>query len=448
MRSFSNFQRNTCIVAIGASTALGLLTACGSGETKTQSGSGGGATTSSSSSSSGSTGGAAPGPCDDAPKIAGCDLAVKPSSDDYTAIQTALETVKAGQTVCFCPGNYDITQELSLNVENVTVRGAGAKLGDVVLDFKKQKMGDDAWSVTSNGFDVENMTIKNTISNGLIVTGAKGVTYKDMKFFWDAGSVSTNGSYAVYPVQSENVLIDNVEVVGAADAAIYVGQCTHSIIRNSKAHASVAGIESENNTDCEIYDNESYDNTAGILVFALPDKMKKDALDTNVHDNNIHDNNHANFAKKGSTVENVPVGIGILILAADYAEVHKNTIKNQETVGLTIVSLKTFAAIGGSNDDPQTIRTPSTTTSTTTRIRTAATCRRRRSTRCRRGRSRTWCGTATSERRGARTSASDCPISPTFRDVNGLQNIATPANQSTDTTPFQCVGKVHKAVKF
>src|SRR5262249_17039601 len=158
----------------------------GGDDSNTSAGGGGAA------SSSSGTGGAAPGPCDDAPKIKGCTTAIEPSSDDYTAIQTAFETAKAGDTICLCPGHYDITQELSLNVENITVRGAGAALSDVVLDFKKQKMGDDAWSVTSNGFDVENMTIKNTISQGLVVSGAKGVTYKDMKFYWDAGSSTDN----------------------------------------------------------------------------------------------------------------------------------------------------------------------------------------------------------------------------------------------------------------
>ncbi|HVY47431.1 MAG TPA: parallel beta-helix domain-containing protein, partial [Minicystis sp.] len=310
------------VVAAVAAVSIGLGAGCGSSDT----GVGGSTSASSSSSGTPSTGGSggssAMVACPDAPKIDGCDIAVAPSSDDYTSIQTAFETVTAGGTVCLCPGNYTVNREISLNVENVTVRGAGAKLGDVVLDFAKQKTGDDGFAVTSNGFDVENLTIKNMPGNGLVVTGAKGVTFKDMKVYWDAGSSSKNGAYAVYPVSSQNVLIDSVEVVGAADAGIYVGQCTNSIVRNSKVHGSVAGIESENNTDCEIHDNEVYDNTAGILVFALPDKEKKTALRTNVHDNLVHDNNLANFAASGSTVSHVPSGIGILILAADYAEVH------------------------------------------------------------------------------------------------------------------------------
>jgi parallel beta-helix repeat protein len=446
MRSIvSCFGPATWVLAIGAAGAIGAVAGCGGSDTKTTGGSGGG---SSSSSASGS-GGAAPGPCDDAPKIKGCTTAVKPSSDDYTAIETAFETASAGDTICLCPGTYKIRQEISLNVENVTVRGAGAAISDVVLDFKDQKMGDDAWSVTSNGFDVENMTIKNTLGNGLVVTGAKGVTYKDMKFFWDAGSSMNNGSYAAYPVSSENVLIDNVEVVGAADAAIYVGQCTHSIVRNSKAHDSVAGIESENNTDCEIYDNESYDNTAGILVFALPDKEKKTALDTNVHDNNVHDNNRDNFAKPGSTVANVPVGIGILILAADYAEVHKNTIKNQKTVGLTMVSLNTFAVIQGKPvDDPKTDPFPehayiydNTFTNVGYDPVSPLSALPNRPVE-----DVVWDGDERTM--GSADLCLGTSNLPTFRDVNGLNNIGNPMNQSTDTTPFQCVGKVHMPVKF
>ncbi|HEY4116495.1 MAG TPA: hypothetical protein VGM56_01515, partial [Byssovorax sp.] len=52
--------------------------------------------------------------CPTAPKIDGCTVAVAPSSDDYTSIQTALEEAHAGDTVCFCPGNFELTRQISL----------------------------------------------------------------------------------------------------------------------------------------------------------------------------------------------------------------------------------------------------------------------------------------------------------------------------------------------
>jgi parallel beta-helix repeat protein len=443
------------VILLGGSLAVSSM-GCGDSETvnglTTGSGGSGG---SGSGTGGGSTGGGGAAGCPDAPMADGCTVTVAPSDDDYTSIQTAFQDASAGDTICFCPGTFSVEREISLAKENITVRGAGAKLDDVVLDFKKQTKGDDAWSVTADGFSVENLTIKNTPGNGLIVTGAKGVTFKNMKAYWDAGSDKSNGKYAVYPVSSQNVLIDTVEVVGAADAGIYVGQCTNSIVKNSKVHGSVAGIESENNTNCEIFGNESYDNTAGILVFALPNKEKKDALDTNVHDNKVHDNNRDNFGDSTSTVGAVPSGIGILILAADYAEVHDNEVTNQKTVGLTMVSLGTFKLLDpSSTDDPETDPYPEHAyihdnkythigydpDSPLDLLKTSPV------------ENIIWDGdqrtAGTDDMQGSVDLCLGTDNTATFRNVEGIANIATPANQSTDTTLFLCKGKVHDPVKF
>ena len=58
---------------------------------------------------------------------------------------------------------------MSLGVQNVTVRGAGATLGDTVLDYAKQETADDGFAVTAGGFTVENLTLKNTPGNGIVV---------------------------------------------------------------------------------------------------------------------------------------------------------------------------------------------------------------------------------------------------------------------------------------
>ena len=41
---------------------------------------------------------------------------------------------------------------------------------------------------------------------------------------WTRGPHTENGAYGIYPVQTENVLIDESVAVGASDAGIYVGQ--------------------------------------------------------------------------------------------------------------------------------------------------------------------------------------------------------------------------------
>jgi parallel beta-helix repeat protein len=147
-----------------------------------------------------------------------------------------------------------------------------------------------------------------------------------------------NGSYALYPVSCEKVLIEECIARGASDAGIYVGQSRIIIVRNNKAFENVAGIEIENSIDADVFGNEAYHNTGGILVFDLPDLELKRGGYCRVFNNKVWENNTANFAPKGNIVGKVPQGTGIILLAANNVEIFNNEITNNRTVGTSIVS--------------------------------------------------------------------------------------------------------------
>lgn len=275
----------------------------------------------------------------------GCTVVLTAEGDVQKTVQTALIEATSGSDVCMCPGTYAFEKEISLTVPDVTVRGIGATRDDTVLDFAGQTVGDDGFTVTSDGFTVENLTLKNTPGNGIVVTGADDVTFRNMTVTWDAGSVTENGAYAVYPVLSQRVLIEDTEVVGAADAGIYVGQCNGAIVRNNVVHGNVAGIEIENSNDSEVYGNEAYDNTAGVLVFLLPNKDQKEGARCNVYDNDIYENNRENFAVEGSIVSQAPQGTGVLLLAPNDTEIHDNRIVDNQSVAVFVVSFQTLGLL-------------------------------------------------------------------------------------------------------
>ena len=135
------------------------------------------------------------------------------------------------------------------------------------------------------------------------------------------------------PCSCTDVVIDGCTAVGASDAGIYVGQSENIIVRNCTARQNVAGIEIENSTRADVFDNLATDNSGGILVFALPDLPKKDGRHCRVFRNQVLANNHANFAPKGNTVATVPPGTGIMIMATDQVEVFDNAIEQNQTVG-------------------------------------------------------------------------------------------------------------------
>jgi len=231
-----------------------------------------------------------------------CSVRLSPGANDAQAIQAAFIDAKSGATVCLEPGTYKLDRELSLsNAADITLRGTGATREEVVLDFATQTVGDDGVVVTAPGFVIENLWVKNAPGNG-VVAHAEDSIFRNIKVSWDAGSVTDNGFYAVYPTDCKRVIIEDTEITGASDAGIYVGSCEYAIVRRNKVHGNVAGIEIENSRHADVYDNEVYDNVAGILVFVLPKLAIKETRHVLVRDNIIRANNHPNFATSGTIV--------------------------------------------------------------------------------------------------------------------------------------------------
>jgi parallel beta-helix repeat protein len=207
--------------------------------------------------------------------------------------------------------------------------------------------------VQAHRFTLEGLTLKDPPGDGVKVSNSDRPTFRNVKAYWTAGSVSSNGAYALYPALSNNVLIEHCEVVGAADAGIYLGQSTTGIVRHNKAYGNVIGIEAENSTDVAIYDNEAWDNTCGILVVSLPGLTKKEMRRASVFDNLVYGNNRENFGAAGTFVADMPRGSGILIASADQTHVYANTLRDNGGPAILVFSWPTVAFLTGlaANDD-------------------------------------------------------------------------------------------------
>ncbi len=288
----------------------------------------------------------------DGERYEGCDARI-PAGSTTEQIQEIFINATDGQTLCFEDGTYTVTRELSIGLNDVTVQGNPKDRSAVVLDYAAQTEGKDALKATGDGFTIQHLSIKNSSGNTIVTDNVDRVTFRNLKVSWDDGSVTTNGAYAVYPLSSTNVLVEDCEVTGASDAGIYVGQSSNIIVRNNNVYGNVAGIEIENSDSALVTGNDVHGNTAGILVFVLPHLEKTSGSGTIVENNQVRDNNHANFGQPGTTVSFVPAGTGMLVLANDNTEVRGNTITGNTTTGVLALSYQTFGLIcssmGGSN---------------------------------------------------------------------------------------------------
>jgi parallel beta-helix repeat protein len=263
-------------------------------------------------------------------------IAVAPGGDAQERLQTALLDAKPGDVVEIAAGRYELTDGLSLDVDNVTVKGAGPDR--TVLSFKGQKGAGEGLLITSDRVTVRDLGVEDTRGDGVKAKGSDEISFVNLRVEWTGGPKETNGAYGVYPVSSSNVLIDKVVVKGASDAGIYVGQSKNIVVKDSRAEFNVAGIEIENSYNADVFDNVATKNTGGILVFDLPNLPQMGGHSHRIYRNRIVANDTPNFAPKGNIVASVPVGTGVMVMANKNVHVFGNEIDGNQSAAVMLVS--------------------------------------------------------------------------------------------------------------
>jgi len=258
------------------------------------------------------------------------------ATDAYSAIQQALLMAEPGAVIELGPGRYELTDGLSLTVDDVTIKGAG--MDKTILSFRSQKTGAEGLLVESSGVTLMDFAVEDAKGDAIKVIGADGITFLRVRTEWTNGPDPLNGAYGLYPVACKDVLIDGAVARGASDAGIYVGQSDNIIVRNSLAEHNVAGIEIENSYVADVYDNVARHNTGGILVFDLPGLPQQGGHSVRVFNNTVIDNDTPNFAPAGNIVGGVPMGTGVMVMANSKVEVFKNRIAGNATTGVLIVA--------------------------------------------------------------------------------------------------------------
>ena len=251
-------------------------------------------------------------------------------------LQEKLISATSGEVITIPEGVHNISRSLSLNVSGVTIKGEGMEKS--ILSYKNQVQGAEGLLVNADNFVIEDLAIEDTTGDAIKINNSENVTIRRVRTEWTGGPLTTNGAYGIYPLQSRNILIDGAVAIGASDAGIYVGQSTNIIVRNSRAEYNVAGIEIENSTFADVYNNIATNNTGGILIFDLPNLPVQGGRNTRVFKNKVYTNNVENFAPEGNIVGSVPAGTGIMVLANDSIEVFENELSQNQTANILVVS--------------------------------------------------------------------------------------------------------------
>ncbi|NKF51749.1 hypothetical protein G3R49_14375 [Shewanella sp. WXL01] len=275
-------------------------------------------------------------------------IMVDPGDNLTISIQEALINAQSGDVIVLPKGNFKIESTLLFDgdvdgdgtfAKNITIMGYGQD--ETILDFSEANSGDGIFVQNAVNIIIQDLSVNEAKNNGIKLKNTNGIILRRLATIWEGELDQDNGAYGLYPVECQNILIEDTYVRGSADAGIYVGQSEYIVVRRNIAKENVAGIEIENSKYADVYDNEAMGNTGGILIFDLPINNHRYGSSVRIFNNKVYDNNTLNFANASSNpagVHIVPPGTGVIVLSTDDVEIFNNEITNHDTVGLTVSS--------------------------------------------------------------------------------------------------------------
>ncbi|MEH6451199.1 MAG: parallel beta-helix domain-containing protein [Oleispira sp.] len=267
---------------------------------------------------------------------------VSPDAVDGTdlkdAIIIALTDIADNAVVVLPKGSFVVSSSITVtDATGITITGHG--LDATKLDFSTAPEDDGIKFAGGTDITIRDLGVYEAPKNGIKADGVNGIHITYTSAIWEENlekGGDDNGAYGLYPVSSQNVLMENNYSKGSADAGIYVGQSNNIVVRNNIAEHNVAGIEIENSTNADVYNNVAFDNAAGILSFDLPGLPQAYGGGVRIFSNNTYDNNTTNVGH--GAVNLAPSGTGILIFATSDVEIYNNTITDNDTAGVEIAS--------------------------------------------------------------------------------------------------------------
>jgi|GEM_PF-5736948 len=249
-------------------------------------------------------------------------------------------TVESGDEILIPEGEYELVKPIALASTNISIKGAGPK--KTILDFTKQKSGAQSILIRGWDIDVSGFGIRGPQGDGIVIRNSARVRVSDITVAMKDKNRKTPGAYGIYPVNSQHITMRNIEVSGASDAGIYLGQSKHAIIEKTYTYENVTGINIENSWHVNVVNNNLTNNTNGIFIVSLPDMLYSHSEFITLDSNTLDNNNHKNFANEGTLISKLLPGIGVKLVATKNILLKNNTISGHN---LHDIEISTYLAL-------------------------------------------------------------------------------------------------------
>lgn len=263
--------------------------------------------------------------------------------------------VADGGLILIAPGTY--AESLDVRGDDVTVRGEDRNT--VILDGELTRSNGVVG--TGERITVENLTVRNFLQNGVLITGVTdengaGVARGPDGYLPDQTpppvpgylvqkvTANNNGLYGIYAFnRTDGVIRDNLSS-GGSDSGVYVGQCAecNALVQGNVITLNASGLELANASHVVVTGNRIVGNRIGISVLSNYLEAHGPTASVQIVGNVIADNNETLTPEQASGAFGVGVGLGGTV----DADVRANLITGNSAVGVWVTSSEDFAPTG------------------------------------------------------------------------------------------------------
>jgi hypothetical protein len=272
----------------------------------------------------------------------------------YHSIQAAVDASGKGATIKVKPGRYVGGTEIDgPRHDGLKIIGTGKKPGAVVLDGKSAPINqaqNGIYGENVDGLDVENLTVKRFLGNGVFVHACHGYLMKNLV-------AAFNRSYGLFAKSCTGGRMTKSTGYGQGDSAYYIGETPHEAhpkwtsLDHLKAYENVLGYSGTNSKYVNIHDSDFFNNGIGLVPNTLDSEKFEPTSNGIIQNNNIFWNNFDYYlptskvktvsdglGSVGTLTLNYPIGIGVTLFGATGWKVKNNNIFGNFKWGVAMFS--------------------------------------------------------------------------------------------------------------
>ncbi|MCA1822977.1 MAG: right-handed parallel beta-helix repeat-containing protein [Mycobacteriales bacterium] len=246
----------------------------------------------------------------------------------YPTLARALTSAPRGTTVVVRPGVY--RESLVVTTPGITIRGAGTRPADVVLDGSIGR--DVGITVIADDVRLERIALRRFGVAGIHAHDTRGFSARELE-------LRANGSYGVRLERVTDVLLDRVYAGGSAVAGVSVAECScDAVIKGAIAERNLAGIVISNAASVVVRDSIIRANAVGVVLKTTRGDPALQQRAAALLRNSITDNVALTVPVAPLSADlDLPVGTGVLVLGGRDNVISRNTVTGHH-FGIAVVA--------------------------------------------------------------------------------------------------------------